>query len=247
LLRRLAFSSPQRSSTLPSQLPRRQHHQHQHAPFGTHTFTSLTKPHSFPSSGLLPQMTHVDPFRLAVPSRRHVCTYGVRSPRDRTRRLAPKLVGLGLVRLGGKERGAGGWTTSSSAAAAAAMSSSQLPLLSRPQISSPFVHPSRPYSSQPSNLSPSSSSSQQPTSTIKSLMRSPLLFSPSPTSTSPSSSPSESRPPGFPPPKHTIVLCHGLYGYGVRGKPGGEIHYWAHVHEVLVGCGAEVLVVEVPR
>jgi triacylglycerol lipase len=48
--------------------------------------------------------------------------------------------------------------------------------------------------------------------------------------------------PDFKPPRYPIVLCHGLYGYGVKG----QIHYWANVQDVLKECGAEVLVVEVP-
>ena len=56
-------------------------------------------------------------------------------------------------------------------------------------------------------------------------MRSPDLFSPS-----------------FRPPRHTVVLCHGLYGYGVKG----QVHYWANVQDVMKECGVDLLVVEVP-
>jgi len=64
-----------------------------------------------------------------------------------------------------------------------------------------------------------------PTSVIKELMRSPDLY-----------------PPDFRPPRLKVVLCHGLYGYGVRG----QIHYWANVQDVLAECGVDLLVVEVP-
>lgn len=49
-------------------------------------------------------------------------------------------------------------------------------------------------------------------------------------------------PPDFRPPRLKVVLCHGLYGYGVRG----QIHYWANVQDVLAECGVDLLVVEVP-
>lgn len=65
----------------------------------------------------------------------------------------------------------------------------------------------------------------EPTSTIKELMRSPDLYE-----------------PDFRPPRLKVVLCHGLYGYGVRG----QIHYWANVQDVLAECGVDLLVVEVP-
>ncbi|CED84603.1 E [Phaffia rhodozyma] len=77
--------------------------------------------------------------------------------------------------------------------------------------------------------SSSSQSQPQPTSVIKELMRSPDIYS-----------------PNFKPPKYKVVLCHGLYGYGVKGKPGSQIHYWANVQDVLMECGVDLLVVEVP-
>lgn len=49
-------------------------------------------------------------------------------------------------------------------------------------------------------------------------------------------------------PRHPIVLCHGLYGFDVRGPfLGLEIHYWASVLDVLrKRVGAEVIVRGVP-
>ncbi|PWN91485.1 alpha/beta-hydrolase [Acaromyces ingoldii] len=49
-------------------------------------------------------------------------------------------------------------------------------------------------------------------------------------------------------PRHPIVLCHGLYGFDVRGPfLGLEIHYWASVLDVLrKKVGAEVIVRGVP-
>ncbi|SNX86014.1 related to TGL2 - triacylglycerol lipase [Melanopsichium pennsylvanicum] len=49
-------------------------------------------------------------------------------------------------------------------------------------------------------------------------------------------------------PRHPIVLCHGLYGFDVRGPfLGLEIHYWAKTLDILrQKVGAEVLVHGVP-
>lgn len=49
-------------------------------------------------------------------------------------------------------------------------------------------------------------------------------------------------------PRHPIVLCHGLYGFDVRGPFWGlEIHYWATVLDILrKKVGAEVIVCGVP-
>ncbi|SAM83409.1 related to TGL2-triacylglycerol lipase [Ustilago bromivora] len=49
-------------------------------------------------------------------------------------------------------------------------------------------------------------------------------------------------------PRHPIVLCHGLYGFDVRGPfLGLEIHYWAKTLDILrKKIGAEVLVHGVP-
>ncbi|KAI0759369.1 alpha/beta-hydrolase [Trametes elegans] len=51
-------------------------------------------------------------------------------------------------------------------------------------------------------------------------------------------------------PRYPIVLCHGLYGFDVRGPsafPVLQTHYWSNVLNVLRGkVGAEVLVTSVP-
>lgn len=49
-------------------------------------------------------------------------------------------------------------------------------------------------------------------------------------------------------PRYPIVLCHGLYGFDVRGPFWGlEIHYWASVLDILrKKVGAEVIVRGVP-
>ena len=86
-------------------------------------------------------------------------------------------------------------------------------------------HPSASCSKPPPNEHASTTAEGGPTSVIKELMRSPDLY-----------------PPDFRPPRLKVVLCHGLYGYGVRG----QIHYWANVQDVLAECGVDLLVVEVP-
>ncbi|KDN42577.1 hypothetical protein RSAG8_06720, partial [Rhizoctonia solani AG-8 WAC10335] len=69
-------------------------------------------------------------------------------------------------------------------------------------------------------------------STIYELMRSPVLFDP------------------VRKPRNKIVLCHGLYGFDVRGPayfPKLQLHYWSKVLDVLRGkLGAEVEVTGVP-
>ncbi|KAI0049428.1 alpha/beta-hydrolase [Auriscalpium vulgare] len=67
---------------------------------------------------------------------------------------------------------------------------------------------------------------------IQQLMRSPVLFDPV-------------RAPRYP-----IVLCHGLYGFDVRGPsafPSLRMHYWSSILNILrKTIGAEVLVTSVP-
>ncbi|KZT37356.1 alpha/beta-hydrolase [Sistotremastrum suecicum HHB10207 ss-3] len=52
------------------------------------------------------------------------------------------------------------------------------------------------------------------------------------------------------PPRHPIILSHGLYGFDVRGPsafPRLQMHYWSNVLGVLRGrVGAEVIVAGVP-
>ncbi|THH27656.1 hypothetical protein EUX98_g6536 [Antrodiella citrinella] len=48
-------------------------------------------------------------------------------------------------------------------------------------------------------------------------------------------------------PRHPIVLCHGLYGFDVRGPAIFRTHYWANVLNVLrQKVGADVIVTGVP-
>ncbi|KAH8086003.1 alpha/beta-hydrolase, partial [Cristinia sonorae] len=48
-------------------------------------------------------------------------------------------------------------------------------------------------------------------------------------------------------PRHPIVLCHGLYGFDVRGPSIFRTHYWANVLSVLrQKVGADVIVTGVP-
>ncbi|KAF9649780.1 alpha/beta-hydrolase [Thelephora ganbajun] len=119
----------------------------------------------------------------------------------------------------------------------------------------PWFRPSRPHSTQltPPNqiphVNPSVTSEPRPSGpesdspppryteeqrddTIKKLMLSPTLFDPVRT------------------PRHPIVLCHGLYGFDVRGPasfPRLQQHYWHNILSILRGrVGAEVIVTSVP-
>ncbi|KAG8720987.1 hypothetical protein FRC08_016457 [Ceratobasidium sp. 394] len=69
-------------------------------------------------------------------------------------------------------------------------------------------------------------------STVYRLMTSPALFDP------------------VRAPRNKIVLCHGLYGFDVRGPsafPRLQLHYWSNVLDVLRGkVGADVVVTGVP-
>ncbi|GAA5893726.1 uncharacterized protein JCM6883_003619 [Sporobolomyces salmoneus] len=48
-------------------------------------------------------------------------------------------------------------------------------------------------------------------------------------------------------PRHPIVLCHGLYGFDVRGPGFFRLHYWGDMLKILRGkIGAEVYVTAVP-
>ncbi|KAI9507780.1 alpha/beta-hydrolase [Russula earlei] len=48
-------------------------------------------------------------------------------------------------------------------------------------------------------------------------------------------------------PRYPIVLCHGLYGFDVRGFPSLRMHYWSSVLNILrKTVGAEVIVTAVP-
>ncbi|PVU89110.1 hypothetical protein BB561_005546, partial [Smittium simulii] len=50
-------------------------------------------------------------------------------------------------------------------------------------------------------------------------------------------------------PRNPIVLCHGLYGFDVKGPasiPFLQTHYWSGIYEVLKGIGAKVVISRVP-
>ncbi|GBE85094.1 Alpha/Beta hydrolase protein [Sparassis latifolia] len=73
---------------------------------------------------------------------------------------------------------------------------------------------------------------KQPTDEIHRLIRSPVLYDPLRT------------------PRYPIALCHGLYGFDVRGPsafPILQMHYWTNVLNILrQKVGAEVIVTSVP-
>ncbi|KAG2060719.1 alpha/beta-hydrolase [Suillus hirtellus] len=81
-------------------------------------------------------------------------------------------------------------------------------------------------------LPPQEPSESDSTDTIHRLLRNPTLYDPI-------------RAPRFP-----IVLCHGLYGFDVRGPaafPSLRMHYWANVLNILKKkVGADVIVTAVP-
>ncbi|KAG2034550.1 Alpha/Beta hydrolase protein [Suillus americanus] len=81
-------------------------------------------------------------------------------------------------------------------------------------------------------LPPQEPSEGDSTDTIHRLLRNPTLYDPI-------------RAPRFP-----IVLCHGLYGFDVRGPaafPSLRMHYWANVLNILKKkVGADVIVTAVP-
>ncbi|EPQ54812.1 alpha/beta-hydrolase [Gloeophyllum trabeum ATCC 11539] len=68
--------------------------------------------------------------------------------------------------------------------------------------------------------------------TIHQLLQNPVLYDPIRT------------------PRHPIALCHGLYGFDVRGPssfPSLQMHYWSNVLQILKKkVGAEVIVTSVP-
>jgi pimeloyl-ACP methyl ester carboxylesterase len=56
--------------------------------------------------------------------------------------------------------------------------------------------------------------------------------------------------PRYRPPRHPIVLCHGLFGFdkiGPNALPSLQIHYWRGIQEALRRMGAEVYVARVSR
>ncbi|KAJ2058833.1 hypothetical protein GGI17_004782 [Coemansia sp. S146] len=50
-------------------------------------------------------------------------------------------------------------------------------------------------------------------------------------------------------PRNPMVLCHGLYGFDVRGPeklPLLQVHYWRGIREALENAGAKVVIAKVP-
>ncbi|KZT28745.1 alpha/beta-hydrolase [Neolentinus lepideus HHB14362 ss-1] len=67
--------------------------------------------------------------------------------------------------------------------------------------------------------------------TIHQLLQNPVLYDPIRT------------------PRNPIALCHGLYGFDVRGPsafPSLQMHYWSNVLQILKKVGAEIIVTSVP-
>lgn len=51
-------------------------------------------------------------------------------------------------------------------------------------------------------------------------------------------------------PREPIVLCHGLFGFDIRGPqniPALQFHYWSGVEETLAKLGAKVIITRVPQ
>ncbi|KAI7896402.1 Alpha/Beta hydrolase protein [Mucor mucedo] len=56
--------------------------------------------------------------------------------------------------------------------------------------------------------------------------------------------------PHYMAPREPIVLCHGLFGFDIRGPqniPALQFHYWSGVEETLAKLGAKVIVTRVPQ
>ncbi|KAI9480799.1 MAG: Alpha/Beta hydrolase protein [Benjaminiella poitrasii] len=56
--------------------------------------------------------------------------------------------------------------------------------------------------------------------------------------------------PNYKAPREPIVLCHGLFGFDVRGPqniPALQFHYWAGVEDALAKLGAKIIVTKVPQ
>ena len=51
-------------------------------------------------------------------------------------------------------------------------------------------------------------------------------------------------------PREPIVLCHGLFGFDVRGPqtiPALQFHYWGGIEDALAKLGAKIIVTRVPQ
>lgn len=56
--------------------------------------------------------------------------------------------------------------------------------------------------------------------------------------------------PNYIAPREPIVLCHGLFGFDIRGPqniPALQFHYWSGVEETLAKLGAKIIVTKVPQ
>ncbi|KAH8987233.1 alpha/beta-hydrolase [Lactarius hatsudake] len=102
--------------------------------------------------------------------------------------------------------------------------------LSEPPRTDPDGHSPVPDPYPPPPPSPSPTPTEhEDRGAIHRLMQSPVLYDPL-------------RAPRFP-----IVLCHGLYGFDVRGPPSLRMQYWSSILGILRKIvGAEVIVTAVP-
>ncbi|GAA5812691.1 hypothetical protein MFLAVUS_006149 [Mucor flavus] len=51
-------------------------------------------------------------------------------------------------------------------------------------------------------------------------------------------------------PREPIVLCHGLFGFDIRGPeniPALQFHYWSGIEDTLAKLGAKVIITKVPQ
>lgn len=55
--------------------------------------------------------------------------------------------------------------------------------------------------------------------------------------------------PHYRAPREPIVLCHGLFGFDVRGPdvPALQVHYWSGIEETLAKLGCRVIITKVPQ
>jgi hypothetical protein len=56
--------------------------------------------------------------------------------------------------------------------------------------------------------------------------------------------------PHYRAPREPIVLCHGLFGFDIRGPqniPALQFHYWSGVEDALAKLGAKIIVTKVPQ
>lgn len=56
--------------------------------------------------------------------------------------------------------------------------------------------------------------------------------------------------PNYVAPREPIVLCHGLFGFDIRGPekiPALQFHYWSGVEDTLAKLGARIIVTKVPQ